>query len=318
MAGLNRRKHPLPAAKPGHRIAARAWRFLSGRPRAVLAALALALPGGLAGPAAARDAIVRIPASADQRAASIALTAEIYRPERRGRLPAVIMMHGCGGWQAPVRHALGGHAAFLRDHGFVVLNLDSFGPRGIAGGPACENTPELTAALRYRTQDAFDALRYLRTLDFVDGDRVFLMGQSNGGSVAMLAAAAGASRTMMGHDTGFRGAVAFYPWCGAYGTPRPQLEAPLLVLAGARDDWTPPGECQRMRAYGAALRVSVYPTAAHSFDVLAPEHRYLGHLVGYDAAAMQAGRQEMLAFFREHGAQTAPAGERLVRAATRR
>lgn len=300
-------RHPAPTLADGFRARLRRFAALAGIAGALLGAQAVARH------ALARDAIIRIPASAAARATPVSLTAEIYRPEGRGRFPAVVMMHGCGGWQAPVQHALREHATFLRGHGFVVLNLDSFGPRGIGGGPACENVPELTAALRYRTQDAFDALRYLRTLDYVDGGRVFLMGQSNGGSVAMLAAVAGASRTMMGNDTGFRGVVAFYPWCGAYGTSRPQLEAPLLVLAGARDDWTPPGECQRMRSWGASLRVSVYPRAAHSFDVLAPEHRYLGHLVGYDPAATQGGRQEMLAFFQEHGGRAAPAGERMVR-----
>lgn len=308
-------------ALPPHCRAAPTARVQKGVWRAsILAGMASAFLGGQAArqPAEARDALVRFPATTPARATPVSLVAEIYRPGGRGRFPAVVMMHGCGGWQAAVQYALREHATFLRDNGFVVLNLDSFGPRGVGGGEACENVPELTAALRYRTQDAFDALRYLRMLDYVDSERVFLMGQSNGGSVAMLAALAGASRTMMGNDTGFRGVVAFYPWCSAYGTARPQLEAPLLVLAGGRDDWTPPGDCQRLRSWGAQLRVTVYPNAVHSFDVLAPEHRYLGHLVGYDAAAAQDGRRAMLAFFGEHGGQAAPEPDRWVRAGTRR
>ncbi len=268
-------------------------------------------------PAAARDAILRIPASVAGQAQPVALTAEIWRPAGQGRFPAVVMMHGCGGWQAPVQHALREHANFLRDNGFVVLNLDSFGPRGLAGGGACEDNGRLVAALRYRTHDAFDALRFLRTLDYVAPEQIYLMGQSNGGSVAMLAVAAGASRTFMGNETGYRGAIAFYPWCGTYGTTRPQLEAPLLMLTGARDDWTPSADCARMRSWGAEARAVVYPGAAHSFDVLAPEHRYLGNLVGYDATATADGRQQMLGFLRAHGAAIRDTGSeteaRLVR-----
>jgi dienelactone hydrolase len=253
-------------------------------------------------PAAARDAVVRFPATRPPTAPEVQLFGEIFRPSGNGRFAAVVLMHGCSGWVAASTHALRQHATFLRDNGFLVLNLDSFGPRGLGDGKVCENTAALTEALRYRTQDAFDALRYLRSRDDVDPERVFLMGQSNGGSVAMIAAASGAARAFRAPEGGFRGVVAYYPWCGAFGTPRPSLEAPLLVLAGARDDWTPPDECQRLSSSGAPIRVTVYEQAAHSFDLLAPLHRYLGNLVGYDPVATQDSRQRMLAFFRENGA----------------
>jgi dienelactone hydrolase len=208
------------------------------------------------------------------------------------------------------RHALHQHAAFLRDNGFVVLNVDSFGPRGLGDGQVCGSLGLLADARRYRTHDAFDALRYLRSLDYVDPDRVFLMGQSNGGSVALIAAAAGGARAFRMPEGGFRAVVAFYPWCGALGTTRPSLEVPLLILAGARDDWTPPEECRRFTSSGAPVRVTIYEEAVHSFDLLAPMHRFMGKLVGHDPAATQDSRRQMIAFFRENGANSpvAPAG----------
>ncbi|WP_237213246.1 dienelactone hydrolase family protein [Falsiroseomonas oryziterrae] len=253
--------------------------------------------------AEARDATVRIAATAPHSGRDVQLFGEVYRPAGEGRFPAVVLKHGCGGWMGGARHALQQHAAFLRDNGFVVLNLDGFGPRGLGDGSACASVATLTEALRYRTQDAFDALRYLRSLDYVDSEQIFLMGQSNGGSVAMLAAAAGAARTFRAAEGGFRAVVAFYPWCGTLGSTRLSLEAPLLVLTGARDDWTPPDDCRRFTSSGAPVRVTVYGNAAHSFDLLSPPHRFLGKLVGYDADATQDSRQQMLAFFREHGAR---------------
>ena len=257
-------------------------------------------------PAMARDAVVRIPASHPHTAPDVQLFGEIFRPAGRGRFPAVVLMHGCGGWLGGARHSLQQHAAFLRDNGFVALNLDSFGPRGLGDGRVCESLGLLADARRYRSHDAFDALRYLRSLDHVDPERVFLMGQSNGGSVALIAAAAGAARAYRMPEGGFRAVVAFYPWCGALGTTRPSLEAPLLVLAGARDDWTPPDECRRFTSSGAPVRVTIYQDAVHSFDILAPMHHYLGRLVGHDPEATQDSRRQMLAFFRENGAPTPP------------
>lgn len=247
--------------------------------------------------AKADSSLVRIPASKPFTASSLSLTADLVRPEGAGPFPAVVLMHGCGGLQSAVRHALGQHAAFLRDHGFVVLTLDSFGPRGNAGGAVCSSFDRLREARDYRTHDAFDALRFLQGKDFVDESRIFLVGQSNGGSVALNAAAAGAAKRYNRGARGFAGVVAYYPWCGTLGTTRLSLEAPLMVFGGGRDDWVPADDCGRFRATGAGLEVKIYPTAAHSFDLLAPEHRYLGKLVGYDRAATEDSRQRMLAFF---------------------
>ena len=69
----------------------------------------------------------------------------------------------------------------------------------------------------------------------------------------------------------FRAAAGYYPGCAqlaSRGGWRPY--APLLVLAGGVDDWTPPGPCvamlERARAAGAPAEIVVYATAYHGFD----------------------------------------------------
>ena len=218
------------------------------------------------------------------------LTAELFKPQGKGPFPAVVLMHGCGGWQPAVLDALHDHAWYFLDHGYVVLNLDSFGPRGNSGGTVCESNAQLVDALTYRTSDAFDALHYLQTLEFVDPNNTFLMGQSNGGSVAINAA-------KMSGPHGFRAVAAYYPWCGSLGASRVNLKSPLIIFSGSRDDWVPARECRNRTSTGEQLKVVEYANAPHSFDVRLQLQRYLGKLIGFDKSATEDSRAQMLAFF---------------------
>lgn len=240
---------------------------------------------------------VTIPATARS---GPALVGQLHRPAGKGRSPAVILMHGCGGWQAPVFQALEDYARFLTAQGMVVLNLDSFGPRRKAGGSVCSSYDSLALARDYRTKDAYAALSYLQTQPFVDPENVFLIGQSNGGSVALIAAQSVTAKRHLRGGVGFRGLVALYPWCGATGSLRPTLSSPVLILGGGRDDWVPPTDCTRFAPKGASMDVRVYPEAAHSFDLQIPLQRYQGKLVGFNKPAATKARADILTFIRNH------------------
>lgn len=233
-------------------------------------------------------------------AVNVKLRADISKPEGDGPFPAVVLMHGCGGWQPAVRHAMRAYADYLVGHGFVVLDLDSFGPRNIGGGKVCESIKSQQDALDYRTSDAYDALKYLRGLSYVDGSNVFLMGQSNGGSVAINVAKGDIPPGTKAVDGGYRAVAAYYPWCGSFGGRRVELESPLMVFAGTDDDWTPASECQRVTSTKADLQVKTYPGAAHSFDLNIMPQRYLGKLLGHNKEAAEDSRERMLTFFIEH------------------
>jgi acetyl esterase/lipase len=153
-------------------------------------------------PAMSKVQAVSIPSTSNS---GVSLDAHLHRPAGGGRAPAVVLMHGCGGWQPAVKQGLEKYAKFLVGNGFVVLNVDSFGPRGNQGGTVCQSLNRLSAARRYRTSDAYDALQFLRAQPFVDAKSVFLIGQSNGGSVAMIAAMERTRRSQIGGQQGFRG-----------------------------------------------------------------------------------------------------------------
>jgi dienelactone hydrolase len=92
---------------------------------------------------------------------------------------------------------------------------------------------------------------------------------------------------------GFRAAVALYPGCAmalgswradATGTYR--AVAPLLILIGDKDDWTPAVPCQKLaessRGTEYPVAITVYPGARHSFDSARPV-RYVAARVNRNA-----------------------------------
>ena len=255
--------------------------------------------------------IVRFPASQPNEPKPIALRGELYRPEGAGRFAAVILMHGCSGWQPAVRFSLQGYAQSLQKRGYVVLNLDSFGPRYYSGDEMCASNAKLQQALLYRTSDAFDAARYLRHLPYVDGDNVFLMGQSNGGSVVIRAALQNnyLAYRKSADEPPFRGAVAFYPWCGLVSSGA-KLVTPVQVFSGGRDNWVSARECANVEVTGAEYKVTVYPQAAHSFDLDIMMERYAGFLIGNDPDAAADSRKRMIAFLDHRQLETQQAAAR--------
>jgi dienelactone hydrolase len=131
-----------------------------------------------------------------------------------------------------------------------------------------------------RVHDAYAALAHARALPYVDGQRVGLMGGSHGGSTTLASIAApeqGWDRLAREKRAGFAAAVALYPGCAiplggwrpnGTGTYRPV--APLLILIGEKDDWTPAPPCVKLAASAQAtehpVAITVYPGAHHSFD----------------------------------------------------
>jgi len=210
---------------------------------------------------------VPFPSALRQAGAAVQLSGYLYRPDGPGPFPAVVMLHGCSGLLTPggkIRSNAIFWAQHLREHGYIALLVDSFTSRGI--DEVCTGRHQLSA-VRARADDARGALQFVRQRDDVQADRVGLIGWSNGGAAVL---------SVM-FDKGepqrvFRAAIAFYPSClQTYpGGPDYRPYAPLLVLIGARDDWTPAAPCvhwtERAQALGAPMRLKVYPDAHHGFD----------------------------------------------------
>lgn len=233
------------------------------------------------------------------------LRALLFVPENPTREP-VIALHSCSGLgpaERPIR--LPPHqqdwAARLVAMGHPVLFPDSFGSRGL--GPACGVRGFPAGPMGVRRWDALEAARWAREQPWARGEGVVLIGWSHGGSTTL--AAWNSAPPGLVHA-----AIALYPGCGqVQGVPIGRINgtAPLLMLLGAEDDWTPPQPCEQIAALAPdRIQRELYPGARHSFDQLSGGIRTL-HLpngrtvtLGPDPAARAASRLRVAAFLEAH------------------
>ncbi|MDH3691612.1 MAG: dienelactone hydrolase family protein [Gammaproteobacteria bacterium] len=185
---------------------------------------------------------------------------ELFQPEGEGPFPALVLLHGCFGIEEYQRE----WAQLLSNWGYVVLLVDSFEPRLVVS--VCEKLLQarFDPVVQDRVNDAYGALTYLAERNFVDADRVGLMGWANDAVLGAIRRY-GAQQYLEGD---FRAAVAIYPDCGFATTGA--FTAPVLVLVGGRDDWTPARPCEVMAEHAKdrthSVTVQVYPNALHGFD----------------------------------------------------
>ncbi len=194
------------------------------------------------------------------------LDAALVRPAGTPTGPAIVALHGCGG---PYPSRDGSWARLLSQQGHVVLLPDSFGSRGL--GSQCRERNRAVTPRGLRRTDAITAGLWLAEqadTHPAGAAGIALMGWSNGGQT-VLATANQAPEAPTGLPKGlFDRFVAFYPGCASTAAnPAWQPAAPLLILVGQADDWTPAAPCQAVqRKDPARITLVSYPGAYHDFD----------------------------------------------------
>lgn len=200
------------------------------------------------------------------------VSGHLSKPNGEGPYPAVVLLHGCdgiGAWNDEWQHR-------LTTWGYVVLDVDSFTPRG--EDSICENVSAVTSSIR--ALDAHGAKNYLVSLDYVDSVRIGVVGMSHGGTGVLSAVSA---QTVSIFDA-FQAAVAFYPWCDEL----KEINAPLLTLIGAKDELTPASRCKETFSNVRSdhdVDLEIYPEAYHWFDLEGIDQELLGHPLRYNADA---------------------------------
>lgn len=248
-----------------------------------------------------------------QNAKGLTLNAKLYVPALQPgqQVPAMVVMHGCGGmWSNDnvsaniMKTNFNEWATYLTGKKIAALFIDSYTPRIENGQPIveyCSRTPlndSICSPAYERTYDAYAGLAYLRTLPYIQGNRIGLMGFSHGGSTTMAAmvntnlvtksqwtvwyqnktynVAAPVARPAQG---GFKTAIAYYPGGGFYsyfGSTSDASKgkyinyAPLLILIGNNDDLLPATQVQfdraKLNGAGTSIEMVTYGNANHSFD----------------------------------------------------
>jgi dienelactone hydrolase len=231
----------------------------------------------------------------------------LSKPAGDGPFPAVVLLHDCSGLGVRSSGATWRWMSLLVAKGYVTLAPDSFSTRGHPRG-VCADASLPRVFPQQRAADAYAALDHLRSLPFVNPERIAVMGGSHGGS-STLAAIVDVAENKRHGDARFAAAIAFYPDCGRTmggwsvtrsrdgheitgyaGVFKPA--APLLILVGERDDWTPAEPCRRLavaaKEAGYPVELVVYPDAHHSFDspyrrIFGPERRNINSPTGKGA-----------------------------------
>ena len=237
-----------------------------------------------------------------------------FRAPVAGPAPAIVLLHGCGGpysdaYPSRLSVRMREYAALLNGQGWHVLVTDSLSPRGER--ELCTQrigTRKVTQTQRRR--DALGAMQWLASRAEVDAQRVGLLGWSHGAS-NVLASTNAAHPEVAASTARPAFAVAFYPGCDEELRRGYRPTAPLLMLLGDADDWTPPGPCKALAQQSAEPKpqVEAYAGAYHGFDGTAPvrlrtdvpngAHPGQGVHLGGDPAARAASRMRLLEFIRQ-------------------
>lgn len=303
--------NPARAARPLH------WQRFQKSLLATLAAMALAACGGGGDEDGLSDALAKAQSDAKAQqhmqlmaaavstvgmtkvsftnSAGQALTGFLFRDNAATqRQAAVVLMHGCSGvWsngvvntdaqppQKALSHIHRRWGENLARAGYSVLLVDSFTPRNLTN--ECGNG---TAGLNEAVVRPLDALagRQWLVANGVAGDRIALMGWSNGASATL----ATMDRTNEGTAGArpFREAFAFYPGCGLVNefgggasttaTTTWLPYAPVTIHHADQDPLYTDGRCANRVAgavalgagvgNGNAVAMTVHAGARHSFD----------------------------------------------------
>jgi len=263
--------------------------------------------------AAAAPAVqVSVPSLEQRGAQALTLRAYWYAVEGAGRRPAVLLLHGCGGpydARGELSLRMRDYGALLNEQGWHVLVLDSLSARG-EKELCTQRIGTRAVTMANRRLDTLGALAWLARRSDVDAGRLALVGWSNGGSTVLASSNLAHAEVAQALPKP-RALVAFYPGCEAELKRGYQASAPLQLLVGAADDWTPAQPCEALAAAATApaqIAIESYAGAYHGFDSQAPVklrkdvpngvHPGQGVHVGGNATALSASRERLLAFLK--------------------
>jgi dienelactone hydrolase len=198
------------------------------------------------------------------------LSNAVFKPAGNGPFPAVVVVHSCGGVTTP---QIRDRAKELLEAGYLILMLDSFGPRGQT---SCRND---VVQLPLVVRDTVDALAHLHTLKEVDTTRIFLVGYSMGSFTAAVLASE-SYHWYFNSKHRFKALVGWYGSCGSQWTSssrvthyvRADTSQPLLLLMAEGDRESPiTPYCfpllDELKATGAPVEWHIYaPPVTHAWD----------------------------------------------------
>lgn len=188
-------------------------------------------------------------------------------PENAGpKVPCVVCCHGSLGWRGHHHE----HMVRWLEMGIAVFRVHSFEARNVTS--IVEDQMAVTHAMLLA--DAYRALEMLGSHPGIDANRIGLTGWSLGGTVALYGAWSPIAEALAPEGVRFAAHLPLYPAAHLRPEEPRYTGAPIRVLHGADDDYTPVHFVQELAGeldpHGVEIEICAYPGAHHSFDSIEP------------------------------------------------
>jgi dienelactone hydrolase len=148
--------------------------------------------------------------------------------------------------------------------GFATFQLNSFKSRGITSTVGSQDEVTIAAVIL----DAYRALEKLAKHPKINKDKVALTGWSLGGGVTLFAGWMPLKEAIT-DQVSFAAHLAFYPPCFINPDNLSFTKAPIHILIGEVDNWTPAKPCINLvekLSDKTNISITTYPEAHHGFD----------------------------------------------------
>jgi len=260
--------------------------------------LALLLAGAGGGQALAETIPIQVPWQGSQ----LTLSLDFEKPGGAGPFAVVILLPGCS---AELDAGLSSWTAQLHSWGYATLRVDSAQGRGL--GNICGSLDEMKRMIGETASDVFYAAAAIGGRPDVKPNKVAVFGRSLGSNSLVwyvsrnIPAVNAGQANVTAKGARIVAAVAVTPNCENNG--RVPVEMPLLILAGALDDWNLASRCSDFASApenAANVKIKVYPGAYHGYDRPGTPTVYFGHHVEYNAAATQDSYAQARGFLAQY------------------
>lgn len=218
----------------------------------------------------------------------------IYMPEGEGPFPVMLFFHGCSG--RTLSHEQD-WANRLMSENIAMISIDSYSGRGVNWEDACN----FKAMIPWqRAADVIATIEYVKTLDKVDGNSIYLTGFSHGAMTLWAAqvfasekqAPIGMKNWLQSGFDGVKGNFLFYGPCMEPWT----ADVTTHVFTGDNDAYIDEQLCVDYENIHpkdtGSFNLTIYPGATHTFDHAKPNAANVEAGSVYDeAATMDAWQQ---------------------------
>ncbi|MDC1216569.1 dienelactone hydrolase family protein [Flavobacteriaceae bacterium] len=183
------------------------------------------------------------------------------------KYPLIIGVAGSMGWR---KHHLD-YMKMYQEEGFATFELNSFKSRGITSTVGSQNQVTVAAIIL----DSYRALEKLAKHSNIDKDKVAITGWSLGGGVTLFSGWM-PLKNIISKELSFAAHLAFYPPCFFNPENISFTKAPMHILIGEDDNWTPANPCENLvdvLSENSNIGITVYPNSHHGFDSEEPVQR---------------------------------------------